>query len=71
MAQLGGIFRKILDKLSTIPENEGSWSLLIIEAAAGLRIQDQDINNTTKGTRVLEEMLDDERVAVEVHKLYL
>ena len=54
-----------LDMLSSVPNNEGSWPLLTIEVAASHRCQ-QEVNVSTEGTQELEEMLDDERVAVEV-----
>ena len=47
------------------PSNEGGWPLSMIENAASCRCQ-EEMNNSTEGTQELEEMLDDERVAVEV-----
>lgn len=64
-----------LPKLATIPDDESlfGWPLMALEAASCRRMQGvlTDENNS-EGAQVLEQMLDEERVAVEVltHILY-
>ena len=63
-----------LPKLATIPDDENSfgWPLMALEAAScRRRMQEISIDdNNVEGAEVLEQMLDEERVAVEVQTLY-
>ena len=61
-----------LPKLATIPSDESSlgWPLLVLEAASDHRRMQEtaidDNSNSLESTQVLEQMLDEERIAVEL-----
>ena len=63
-----------LAKLATVPTDETSfsWPLLALENASDRRRMQEAArdDNNVEGAQVLEQMLDEERVAVEVQRPY-
>ena len=61
-----------LTKLATIPNDETNigWPLLTLEAVSDRRrVHEATVDNNVGGAQMLEQILDEERVAVEVLRL--